>query len=68
MKHAIITRWLATPNQGRTHFPHKNWSTYDYPFHSRSEGSHAPLNDHTNLHHNASGIWWNPTKIVENKL
>ena len=42
MKHAIITRWLANPNEGRRHISHNFWSAYIFfSYQYQSEGFHV---------------------------
>ena len=36
-----LTRWLANPSRGRTHFPRDFWSSYEQLVHCQSKGSHA---------------------------
>ena len=37
----VSTRWLADPNQGHIHFPHKFYSSYEYLIPNQSDNSHA---------------------------
>ena len=39
MKHAISRRWSPNPGQGRSHYPHKFWSSYKCLLHYQSEGT-----------------------------
>ena len=41
MKHAIITRWLANPNQERSFFLYDLQSSYEHLIHYQSEDSCA---------------------------
>ena len=39
-------RWLAYPNQGHSHHPHKFYSSFDYLIHNQSDHYHARKNGH----------------------
>ena len=39
MKYVISTRWLASPNQGLSHFHHNFWSSYEYLINFHNEDS-----------------------------
>jgi hypothetical protein len=42
MKHTVSTyEMLANPNQGRSHFPYKFWSSHQYRIHYQSDNFHA---------------------------